>query len=127
MPVVEIIWCGPRGIAALAPNKADGWLGSSLFTNPFEGMKEVGDQKTVPWNALLRHFAESIKQAPFVHKKNQLHSVVNFEILHPEGDFEVASSEHFGLVRPVSMAAMIVLNVKCPWEVIYPILNTAYV
>lgn len=41
-------------------------------------MKEVGDQKTVPWNALLRHFAESIKRAPFVYKKNHGSEVVNF-------------------------------------------------
>ncbi len=37
-------------------------------------------------------------------------SVVPFEILHSKGPFEVASFEHFGLVPPFNMAAMIVFT-----------------
>ncbi len=43
-------------------------------------------------------------------------SVVPFEILHSEGPFEVASSEHFGLEQPFNMAAMVVFSPKCPLE-----------
>ncbi len=43
-------------------------------------------------------------------------SVVPFEILHSEGPFEVANSEHFGLERHFNMAAMIVFTPKCPSE-----------
>ncbi len=43
-------------------------------------------------------------------------SVVPFGILHSEGPFEVANSEHFGLERHFNMAAMIVFTPKCPSE-----------
>ncbi len=107
--------------------------GSSLCTNPFkgftlrsesfEGLKGVGDQTTVSWNALLRHPPMPTQRRRH-HGKNQHKgswvpkwpSVVPFEILHSEGPFEVASFEHFGLERLFNMAAMIVFTPKCPSE-----------
>ncbi len=37
-------------------------------------------------------------------------SVVPFQILHSEGQIEVASFEHFGFERPFNMSAMIVFT-----------------